>query len=272
MGRSSNLCFDPHTPKPARMYDYWRGGHNNYDADRRKADQIEGWYPAIRRILADNAAFTSRAITWAARRGIRYYIDLGSGIPAADSIHAAAREIVPDAHVVYVDHDREVIDEARLTLDKAHSKGVGFVRADLRDTDAVLAAPALQELIPAGEPTCVILANVLHFVSSEESRETVSKYARRLVPGSLVVISAPHNDDPVSFAGVHAAWTSRNLYNHSREEIAGFFGDLEMVPPGLVVARGWRGGMKDAVVSPRRQLYVLGGVGLQESRGAPQDT
>jgi hypothetical protein len=38
-------AFDPHAPKTARMYDYWRDGHSNYEADHRKADEIERLYP-----------------------------------------------------------------------------------------------------------------------------------------------------------------------------------------------------------------------------------
>jgi hypothetical protein len=36
--------------------------------------------------------FVGRAVTWAARtRGIRYYIDLNSGLPSGQGAHAAAR-------------------------------------------------------------------------------------------------------------------------------------------------------------------------------------
>ncbi|MGD0606173.1 MAG: SAM-dependent methyltransferase [Streptosporangiaceae bacterium] len=54
-----------------------------------------------------------------------------------------------------------------------------------------------------------------------------------------------------------AAWPGE-LYNHSREEVAGFFGGLELVAPGLVVARGWRGGMRDTI-SPAGPVYAFGG-------------
>ena len=262
MAKPPNLFFDPYTPKPARMYDYWRGGHTNYAADRRKADEIKGWYPAIGQMVADNAAFTGRAVTWAARNGISQFLDLGSGLPAGDCAHATARMVIPDARVAYVDHDREVTDEARLIIDKDGGKGIAVVRADLRDPAAVLADPGLRNVVALDEPACVILAMVFEFMPARTAREVVAGYARRLAPGSLVVISVLRNDDPASFTEVRAVWPGGELYNHTREEIVSFFGaGLEMIPPSLVVARGWRGGMQAANIAPARPTYVLGGAG-----------
>jgi len=262
MAKPPNLFFDPHTPKPVRMYDYWRGGHNNYEADRRKAGEIERWYPGVRQMVADNAAFTARAVTWAARNGISQFLDVGSGLPTGACIHVTARTVIPDARVAYVDHDREVIDEGALILDKDGGEGVAFVQADLRDPAAVLADPGLRKVVALDEPGCVILAMVFQYMPAEQAREVVSGYATRLVPGSAVVISVPRNDDPASFAEVRAAWPDGELYNHSREEIASFFGaGLEMIPPSLVLARGWRGGMQAANIAPARPTYVLGGAG-----------
>jgi hypothetical protein len=239
------LPFDPHTPKPARIYDYWRGGHNNYDADRRRADEIERLYPAVRKMAADNTGFAGRAVTWAALNGIRCFVDLGAGLLTGECIHRTARTVIPGARVVYVDYDLEVTNEAEMILDKDGHDGVAVIRADLRDPAAVLAEPGL--------------------------REVVAGYVRGVAPGSVVVISVPRDDDPRLFGEVQAAWPGGELWNHTREEVAGFFGDLEMVSPGVVAARGWRGGMRDANVQPDRKTYVLGGIGRKLLGGQRDD-
>jgi O-methyltransferase involved in polyketide biosynthesis len=252
--------FDPYSPKLARMGDFWREGHNNYEADRRKAREVDlHYHGAVRQVVADAAGFGVRAVTWAARQGISQYLDLGSGMLTGDCTHRTARAVIPAARVAYVDHDPEVIDETEVILDKDGHEGIAAVRADLRDPGAVLAAPGLLGVIDPGAPACVILALVLQFVPAEQAREAVAGYAARLAAGSVVVISVPRNDDPESFAEGRAVWDGE-LHNHSRQEVTGFFGDLlELVPPGLVVARGWRGGMPDADVSPGLPVYVLGG-------------
>jgi S-adenosyl methyltransferase len=246
------------------MYDYWRGGTNDYAADRRKADEIERWYPAVRQMVTDNSAFAGRAVTWTAREGISCYLEMGSRLSAAGGIHGTARA----AHrqpaavwVAYVDRDPEVIEETERILDKDGREGVAVVWADLRAPAAVLGEQGLKDVIEPGEPVCVILTLVLHFMPPCQARELVAGYVRELRPGSLVVIGVPRNDDSRSFREVRAAWPDGDLYNHTRQEIAGFFGDLEMIPPGLVVARGWRGGKPAANVPPDGRLYVLGGVG-----------
>jgi hypothetical protein len=256
-----STAFDPHTPKPARIFDYWLDRHNNYEADRRKADEVEAWYPSVRQLVAENEAFVGRAVTWAARNQIRGYVDLGSGLPAgSSSVHTAARAVFPDARVAYVDHDLEVTGQAEMILDRGFHPGIAVICADLRDPAAVLATIRLQDAIDLGRPACVLLALVLHFMPAGMAREVVAGYAAQLAPGSLVVISTTRNDDPGSFREVRALWPGGEVYNHTREDVAGFFGDLELVPPGLVVARAWRGGMRDTI-SPAAPLYVFGGVG-----------
>jgi SAM-dependent methyltransferase len=270
--------FDPYTPNPARIYDYWLGGHDNYEADRKRAGEIEQWYPSVRQMARNNRAFTGRAVTWAAtswygQACISQFLDLGSGFPGRDgSIHSAARAVIPDARVAYVDHDPEVCDEASLILDKdSRDGGIAVICADLRDPATVLTAAEMAGVADPRQPLCVLLALVLHLMPAGQAGEVAAGYVRILAPGSLVVISVPRVDDPVSFREVRALWPGGELHNHARSDVAGFFAGLQMVPPGLVVARGWRGGMKDANVAPAAKAYVLGGAGRKPLRGQHGD-
>jgi hypothetical protein len=84
--------FDPAVPKSARIHDCWLGGHDNYEADRKRADEIEQMYPPVRTTVRNHRKFVGRAVTWAARmRGIRDYVDLNSGLPSGQGAQAAAR-------------------------------------------------------------------------------------------------------------------------------------------------------------------------------------
>ena len=252
--------FDPYTPNQARIYDYWRGGHDNWQADRDLAAAIERLYPAVRQMATANVLFAGRAVTWAAiQHRIRMFIDLGTGLPSGESVHRIARAVAPAARVAYVDTDPEAAREARRILRDA-GDGVVFAEADLRDPGAVLADPSVGKLLSAGEPAMVLLTLVLQSMAAAKAREVVAAWAARLAPGSIIALSVPHNEDQESFEAVRALWPGE-LHNHSRDDALSFFGGLQLVPPGLVLARGWRGDMPDADLPPGPPVYVLGGAG-----------
>jgi hypothetical protein len=121
------------------------------------------------------------------------------------------------------------------------------------------------ELTEAGEPVCVLLAAVLHFFDSRAARQIAAGYVSRMSPGSVLVISCGHSDDAALSDEVQKEYTAATWYNHSREDIASFFAGLEMVPPGLALARAWRGGMAEVPEKPTGPGYVLGGIAIKRS-------
>jgi O-methyltransferase involved in polyketide biosynthesis len=173
--------------------------------------------------------------------------------------HDAAWAVASAARVAYVDHDPVVIRHAEALLVK--DERLAAVRADLTDPAAVWDHPKLRAVIDPARPACVILAAVLHFLDADQARAVVSGYAERLAPGSVVAISVSHNDDQERHHRAHAAYTAGDLHNHGRAEIESFFGQLELVPPGLVLAHAWRGGMPAVPREPRGPAFVLAGVG-----------
>ncbi len=267
--------FDPDQPSTARMYDYWLGGHDNYQADRKLADAIEELCPQARVMARANREFLARAVTWAAWQGISQFADLGSGFPVAAEhrqaegygitrtdadTHVTAREVNPAARVAYVDCDPEVTRHAGALLPHSGVRGVAAVRADLRDPEAVLAGPGLREVIDPAEPVCVLLGLVLHYMDAAAAREVVAGYAQRLAPGGCIVITVPRFDDPQLFDQVRSAYTPAVLHNHTREDVASFLAGLDLVRPGVKPAAGLRPGWGDALEVPGA-AYVLGGIG-----------
>jgi SAM-dependent methyltransferase len=250
--------LDTSKPNIARVYDYWLDGKDNFAADRKMAEHIAAIFPGVREMCRDNRSFVCRAATWAASRGIAQFLDLGSGLPTAQNTHEAARSILPDARVAYVDHDPVVVLHGKALL--AKDPGVAVTQADLTDPAAIWASPGVRAMIDPDQPVCVILACVLHFLDAGLAREVAAGYAGLLAPGSVMIISAVHNDDPQMDTEARAAYTAGDLRNHSRADIQSFFGALEMVPPGLALAHAWRGGMADVPQVPKSAAYILGGV------------
>src|ERR1035441_1965013 len=98
--------IDTTKPHPARMYDAYLGGKDNYAADREAVREILRVFPEVRAMARANRAFMQRAVRFlAGEAGIRQFIDIGTGIPSAGNVHEVAGQVAPGARVVYVDND-----------------------------------------------------------------------------------------------------------------------------------------------------------------------
>ena len=152
--------LDVTVPNVARIYDYILGGKDNFDADRAAAAQILAVIPGGSGPARMNRAFLGRVVHFlAAERGIRQFLDIGSGLPTASNVHEIAQAADPDARVVYVDSDPVVVLHAQAILED-RAKGVAAVRGDLRDPAGIIASPAVRELIDFSQP--VLLLRIAH--------------------------------------------------------------------------------------------------------------
>src|SRR6266567_9005050 len=131
--------FDTSVAHMARVYDYWLGGKDNFAADREAAEQAIAANPGILRDVRANRAFLGRAVRYlAAERGIRQFLDIGTGIPTANNTHEVAQSVAPECRIVYVDNDPVVLAHARALLTSNALGATGYIDADLRDTPKVL--------------------------------------------------------------------------------------------------------------------------------------
>jgi hypothetical protein len=102
---------------PARVYDYWLGGKDNFDADRVAAAEVVAAMPGIVPAVRANRAFLRRAVQYlAGEAGIRQFLDIGTGLPTADNTHEVAQAVAPESLIVYVDNDPIVLTHARALL------------------------------------------------------------------------------------------------------------------------------------------------------------
>ena len=242
--------FDPSVPHPARVYGYWLGGKDHYLADREAAEEVIRRRPQVVAGARANRAFLARVVRYLdADCGIRQFLDIGTGLPAPDSTHEVAQDIAPDSRIVYVDNDPLVLVHARALLTSTPQGSCDYVEADLRNTSAVLAGAA--QTLDFTRPVAVLLLAVLHFLAdTDDPAGVVAALARRLAPGSFVVISHLTTDfapGPVT-AGVQAynALVPNALIPRSHAQVSALFGCLTLVLPGVVPITEWR----PAIVSP----------------------
>ncbi len=253
------LGFDPAVPNPARMWNYWLGGKDNYAADRELAARVQELLPALpagarlaRRFLGD--AVTRLAV----EHGIRQFLDIGSGLPTADNTHEVARRAAPDARVVYADHDPVVVTHARALLGAAaEEEGTGVLHADLRDTDAILAGAAAT--LDLARPVAVLLIAVLHFIpDADDPWGITARLMRPLPSGSFLVIGHAAADIGSTFTEAMGRYNERassQVTPRTRDQVARFFDGLELIPPGLVPGSQWWPGQPGAAAPGSQEAY-----------------
>jgi O-methyltransferase involved in polyketide biosynthesis len=252
--------FDPGAPSIARVYDYVLGGKDNFAADRELGDRLLTLLPQIAEQAMENRQFLARAAAWAASQGIGQFIDLGCGLPTAPNTHESVKAVTGDARVVYVDNDPVVVSHLEALVAKGNP-GVSIVAGDVRDVAAIL--DGVRAGLDLSAPVCLVAGFLLHFFTADAARDLIARYTAALAPGSYLVISVIHPEDTEAADEGLGTYTSKAapIYSHPLPDIASFFGESELVPPGIVNARQWRPGW-EPTNSLRLHNYVVVGVAL----------
>ena len=219
---------------PARIYDYMLQGSNYFQVDRFAAERILAVAPEIRDCAWSNRGFHQRAAKWICERGVRQFIDIGSGLPTVGNTHDVVQKVDPAARVVYVDNDPMVQLHSRALIDA--SAQVGVIHADLREPDALLGHPELVRLIDFGEPVGLLMTAVIMFVSdASDPWALVSRYVGAIASGSYLSLSHLTDDykPPVATEGFRAVFdaATEHLYFRSKAKVERFFAGLELLPP-----------------------------------------
>ncbi len=247
-------AVDPDKPNAARIYDYLLGGKDHFAADRDAADLLMRALPDAARVARANRGFLAAAVRHVAGQGIGQYVDIGAGLPTSPNVHELARAAVTRARVTYVDNDPVVVCHARALL--ATDDLVTVVGADAREHEAILSALESGTTIDLSEPVCVLFVSMLHFLVASEADALVAAFRERMAPGSYLVISAGCRDDSNALVreDIQSAYGDRTvLSGRTPAEIAAYFGDFELVPPGLVPVTEWPLGWREAPQSRLRR-------------------
>jgi len=262
-------------PTPARMYDYFLGGKDNFEVDRVAAERIIAklGVAKTRSVAWENRRFLWRAVEYLSGEcGITQFIDVGAGLPTMRNTHEIAQAAHPDARVVYVDNDPIVQSHGRALL--ATGDGTALVAADMREPAAILDAPETKELIDFSQPVGLLFIAVFHFVvpaghpryvpGHAVPGEIVAAFGDRVTAGSYLAITNNCSDEasPEEVAAAEEGYKSSTapMIVRSRGEIEAFFDGWRLVRPGVVPAWQWH---SEPDESPRTQL-MLGGIAVKQ--------
>ncbi|OIJ85889.1 S-adenosyl methyltransferase [Streptomyces sp. MUSC 14] len=230
-------------PHSARIWNYWLGGKDCYEIDRQVGDQIAAANPGIRDTARAQRAFLVRAVEYLVREaGIRQFLDVGTGLPTADNTHEVAQRLLPEARIVYVDHDPVVLVHAEALLTSTPEGATDYIDADLRDPDGILEQAA--RTLDFTQPVALILLGIAAHVTDDSVYGIVQRLLDALPSGShLVFCDSTEVVHPEQQRAMVDQWNEASdnpRVNRSPDQLARFFDGLEMLEPGLVSTSRWR--------------------------------
>jgi hypothetical protein len=238
--------IDSATAQPARRYNYWLGGKDNFAVDRASGDEILKTFPTARLAALENRRLLQRVTRYlAAEAGIRQFLDIGTGLPTADNTHEVAQRIAPESRVVYVDNDPMVMVHARALLTSTPEGRTTYIEADLRSPEQILSDPDLRETLDLGKPVALMLVAVLHFIEGYGAGAPIVRTLMDALPSGsfLVVTNATKDPLPAKMAADYDAALAAgvtNIWPRDRAEFTDLFAGLELVEPGVTPVSEWR--------------------------------
>jgi hypothetical protein len=233
--------FDTSVPHPARRYNYWLGGKDNFAADRESGDAIAKAFPTIRLAVLENRSFLRRALNFLAQEaGIRQFLDIGTGIPTAANTHEVAQSVAPESRVVYVDNDPIVLVHARALLTSSRQGATTYIDADLREPDKILNDPELVLTLELSRPVALMLISILQFITDDDDPYAlVARLIGALPSGSYLAVSQPTYDfmPPETVDGLTPCVRSHGPLRPRPRRVCALFDGLELALPGVVPVR-----------------------------------
>ncbi|MBO3747956.1 SAM-dependent methyltransferase [Streptosporangiaceae bacterium NEAU-GS5] len=243
-GDRSQLRIDTSVPHPARVYDYWLGGKDNFEADRQVAEAVMAATPGVAYGARSNRAFLGRVVRMLAEQGVDQFLDIGTGIPTQGNTHEVAQEVNPGARIAYVDNDPIVMVHARALLKSTPQGKTTYIEADLREPESILTHPDVLAILDFSRPVAVIIIGTLmHIRDEDDPWGKVKQFTDAITPGSHLAISHLTADfEPEKMGALADSYNTGPLLmtNRTGPQIARFFDGFSFLLPGLVSGFYWR--------------------------------
>lgn len=242
--------INPDVPHAARIWNYWMGGKDNYEADRTAGDMVAEIYPEIAIMARESRHFLNRVVRYLTGvAGIRQFLDIGTGLPTMQNTHEIAQGIEPESRIVYVDNDPLVLAHARALLRNTTPEGITtYVDADYHNPELILSRA--RNVLNFTKPIAVMFMGVLGYVEDlAVMKEIVSKILSAVPSGSILVLWDGTNTSESVVAGSERLMETGAVpyYLRSVQELGECFDGLQFVDPGLVPITQWRPDSTDAV-------------------------
>ena len=253
--------IDTTVPHSARVWNYVLGGKDNYAVDRAAGDAMIAALPSIVGVARAYRQFIARSAQVALEAGCRQFLDVGTGLPTANSTHLLVQAQAPEAKVVYVDNDPLVLVHAKALLTSTPEGRTDYIDADMHDPERII--EEARRTLDLSQPVTVTFTGVLgHAETTAQAADICHRLMAPLAPGSwLGVAEGVHGPDG---GGARAADAHNDTgvvpyYVRSPDDVATVFEGLELVEPGIVPVDRWNADHIE-VGTPQEPLAAVAGL------------
>ncbi|MFI6883980.1 SAM-dependent methyltransferase [Streptosporangium canum] len=265
---------DTSEPSAAGLYDYLLGGKNYRAADEAAAEWVVSLNPSLKdhmiTVAQENRDFIGRAVRHIVQEGqVFQFLDVGLGQLGDMSVHrvaqAAAQEVgSKDVKVVYVGNNSDMSAAAKIEL--AGDENAIFVAGNPLAPKSILDHPKTARFLNFNEPIAYLFTTVMHFILDvDDPKGVIDRIMMQATAGSYLLISHVTSDELDPEVGERVRTLFREIRQpiefRTARQIRSFFGDLEMMEPGLVDAGEWR---SPRPAGERHPMRTLAGVGRKK--------
>lgn len=239
--------LDISVPVSARIWNYWMGGKDYYQVDKRAGDEFAMLFPGIRDMAKVSRLFLGRAVSFlAGEAGVRQFLDIGTGLPNKENTHEVAQRVAPGSRVVYVDNDPLVMVHARALLTGVDRTTTGYIDADLNDPASIL--DVARQKLDFSQPVAIMMMGILGHIgdpgeSDDKTALSVVGQLKAALPsgGYLVIRDATDTvASHIEALRVYQRTGAVPYHLRSPAQITRFFDGLTAVEPGVVPVQRWR--------------------------------
>ncbi|WP_413115914.1 SAM-dependent methyltransferase [Streptomyces sp. CY1] len=260
----ADVCTN--VPHPARMYDYFLGGKGHYEVDRTAAEEVVRRVPEAIDCARANRAWMRRVVRHLTEKGVRQFLDLGTGLPTEPNLHQIAQSVIDDAHVLYVDNDPIVLTHAQALLVSNKSGRVEYAHGDLRDPQAVIETARSRDIFDWGQPIALVLSAITHFLADEDDAAGILATLRdALPPASYLALSHAtgefQHDRAAHGAAVYDEYQAAvGVTMRSHKQIEALFAGFTLIDPGVVQIPLWNPN-EEVTAEELARVWLYGGIG-----------
>ncbi|AUA16512.1 SAM-dependent methyltransferase [Streptomyces sp. SID8382] len=262
--RPADVCTN--VPHPARMYDYFLGGKGHYEVDRTAAEEVVRRVPEVIDSALANRAWMRRVVRHLAEKGVRQFLDLGTGLPTEPNLHQVAQSVAVDAHVLYVDNDPIVLTHAQALLVSNKPGQVEYAHGDLRDPQDIVEMARSLDIFDWGQPIALVLSAIAHFLTEEDDAVgIIATFRDALPPASYLALSHATGDFQHDRAAHGAAvydeyQATAGVTMRSLKQIEALFAGFTLVDPGVVQIPLWNPD-EEVTAEELARVWLYGGIG-----------
>lgn len=239
-----SIEIDLTRPSEGRIIDCWLGGTHNFEIDRLVAERFANYLPPLVQGVKEERQQLIRVVTYMVKeKGLRRFLDFGSGLPTCGNTHETALAIEPTVKVIYSDIDRVTVAYGQQILrDTPH---VRYLWCDAADVRTLLQSRDLEEHFGGERRVGIVFMGLGHILSDEALAGALHTLYEWAGEGSYMLYTDTSgetwNTEPILIEANRMVAQSglKKYYHRTKEELLRLLSPWKLTEHGVADNAQW---------------------------------